>query len=308
MKWLRIFILVVILSILIPSGMVLAASPSVDNVKVFQGYMEPDDWLIVCVYNISGTNASTSLCNPYTYPWRIQLLDGSTLLYDGKIKQCGMRPQAIYFSAAQVSSYSWGLNYSVKIIASWGNSSNASRTINSTDWIGTDLTQLDGWVRYYAQVMEDFDTKDYITSVPEFYEVLTIDGGSIFDLGIPYLSYYRPDIFQVTTYTYPIGYVPSNGSTSYADNLYTNWATTLGPDVSGALTTVAPYFGFTSGRMVGALLTVMGFLSLAIIEKSVAFMIILGGVLIGVLPMATIIMLVFILAIVLIRSLFWSST
>jgi hypothetical protein len=112
-------------------------------------------------------------------------------------------------------------------------------------------------------------------------------------------------------YNYPLGYLPSTGGTTYATDLYDNWDVAVGPEVSAVLTTAAPYFGFVGadgGRMVGALLTLLGFLSLAIIEKSVAFLVILGGVMIGVFPMATVVMLVFVMAVVLIRSLFWSST
>lgn len=309
MRWLKVFILVVIMSILIPSGIVLAASPSVDDVKVFQGYEHTGDWLIVAVYNISGTNTSTSLCDIYTYPWFIQLIDNTTGLpvTNYPIEQCGMKPFGMSVSPNMAVGLTYGGNYSVKIYGNWGTFPNASRTINNSDWRGTNLNYLDQWVIKQAKTIQTFDVITYVVTVPEYGEVLNPDGGSIFDKGIPYLSHYRPDIFQVTTENFPIGYIPSNGSTSYADALYNNWDTTLGPDVSGALTSAGWYFGI-GGRMMGALLTIMGFLALAIIEKSVAFMIIIGGVLIGVFPMATVIMLVFVLAVVLIRSLFWSST
>jgi len=297
-----------------PSGIVLAASPSVDDVKVYTDYYETDDWLIVATYNISGGNFSnctnTSCFRPPAYTWYIQLVDSTgTALTTNKLEQSGMRPFGISVSAATAAGYTFGGNYSVKIYGNYGATPNASRGLVATDWRGeVSAGELKEWVRQQAQIMEDYDGVDYITTVDTYDEVLTIDGGSIFNRGIPQLKTYIPSVFQVTTYSYPLGYVPSNGSTSYADNLYNDWDVTLGPEVSGALTTAAPYFGFTSGRMVGALLTIMGFLSLAIIEKSVAFMVILGGVMIGVFPMATVVMLVFVLAVVLIRSLFWSST
>ena len=312
MKWIRLFVFIVLTSIFIPSGIILAASPSVDNVKVFKGYQETGDWIIVATYNISGSNTSTSLCNDAA-TWSIKLIDNATGLEKANlpIQQCGMRPFGIYLSANSTLGLSFGGNntYSVKIYGNWGTNPTASLNISTADWRGQNLDYLDKWVKEQAQIMETFDGIDYVTPVPApDYEVLTVAGGNIFDIGIPQLSVVRPAIFQVNTVNFPLGYIPSNGSTSYADNLYNNWDVTLGPDVSDALTSAAPYFGFTSGRMVGALLTIMGFLSLAIIEKSVAFMIILGGVMIGVFPMATVVFLVFILAVVLIRSLFWSST
>jgi len=319
MKWIRLFVLIILMSVFIPSGIVLAASPSVNDVKVYTDYYEDGDWLIVATYNISGGNFSncgnTSCFRPPAYTWYIQLVDSTgTALTKNKLEQAGMRPFGISISAATAAGYTFGGNYSVKIYGDYGATPNASRTLVATDWRGEVAAgELDQWVLQQAQIMEDYDkitdsTVDYVTTVVEWDEVLTQTGGSIFDRGIPYLSTYIPSVFQVTMYSYPINYVPSNGSTSYADNLYNDWDVTLGPDVSGVLTTAAPYFGFSSGRMVGALLTIMGFLSLAIIEKSIAFMVILGGVMIGVFPMATVILVVFIEAVVLIRSLFWSST
>jgi hypothetical protein len=318
MKWIRFFVFTILMSVFIPSGIVLAASPSVDDVKVFQSYENSGDWLIVATYNISGGNfsncANTSCFRPPAYTWYIQFIDNS----DGSIKttnqlaQSGMKPFGISINAAQAAGYTWGGNYSVKIYGNYGATPNASRTLVATDWRGEVLAgELDQWVLQQAQIMEDYELVDYVTTVTEWNEVLTQAGGSIFDRGISQLSYYRPDIFQVTHYLFPLGYEDSTGTTDYADDLYDNWDTTLGPEIAPSLTAIAPYLGFTGvdgGRMVGALLTLMGFLSLAIIEKSVAFLVILGGVMIGVFPMATVIMLVFVMAVVLIRSLFWSST
>jgi hypothetical protein len=319
MKWIRFFVLTILMSVFIPSGIVLAASPSVDDVKVFQSYENSGDWLIVATYNISGGNfadcTNTSCFRIPAYTWYIQFIDNS----DGSIKttnqleQSGMKPFGISVSAATAAGYTWSGNYSVKIYGAFNTPNpNASRTLVATDWRGeVSAGELDQWVIQQAQIMEDYELVDYVTTVVEWNEVLTQVGGSIFDRGISQLSYYRPDIFQVTHYLFPLGYTPTTGDTTYADDLYDNWDTTLGPEIAPSLTAIAPYFGFTGvdgGRMVGALLTLMGFLSLAIIEKSVAFLVILGGVMIGVFPMATVIMLVFVMAVVLIRSLFWSST
>jgi hypothetical protein len=318
MKWLRIFILLVIISIFIPSGIALAASPSVDNVKVYTDYYETDDWLVVATINISGGNlldcTNTSCFRPPDYTWYIQFYDnaGSAVVTENKILQGNMSPFGISINATQASTLVWNGNYSVKIYGNYGAIPNASKTLTAIDWRGEVADgELDEWVLQQAQVIEDYTGNDYVTIVPVYDEVLTAEGGSIFNRGIPYLVNYRPDIFQLTTYSYPIGYVPSTGSTDYADALYDNWDIVLGPDVSGVLTTSAPYLGFAGadgGRMIGALLTIIGFLAIALIEKSIAFMVILGGVLIGVFPLATIILLVFVAAVLLIRGLFWSST
>jgi len=285
-----------------------SAASTIDDIKVFQGYMETDDWLITSINNIKGS------CSTIVYPWKMQLIDNATseVKAESSITQCGMRPASIYLSAAMGDTLTWGGNYSVKIYGSFGAAPSTTKAISaSTDWLG-DIDFIDGWVKQQAQTMEDNDGIDYITTVPPPYnDVLTIDGGSIFDRGIPYLSDYRPDIFQVTTGTVHLGYTNTTGNTDYADDLYGDWEVALGAPLSDALTDIAPYFGFAgvdAGRMVGMVMVVIGFFAIAMIEKSIAFIIILGGVMCGLIPMATIIFLVFIMAVVLIRSLFWSST
>jgi hypothetical protein len=78
--------------------------------------------------------------------------------------------------------------------------------------------------------------------------------------------------------------------------------------VADALDTAGDWFGI-DGRLFGAVLTIMGFLVVGVIGSiPIAFMIVLGGVMIGVFPMAIIYMLVFILAVIFVRGFFWSST
>jgi hypothetical protein len=309
-KWSAILTIIVLIMILAPASIVYANSPSVDEVKVFQSYQETDDWLVVAVYNISGGNTTTSLCDIYNYPWRVQLIhnDDSEVVGNWTIQQCGMRPIGLYLSAAQGATEVYGGNYSVKIMGLWGTSPNASKNINASDWKGeVSFGGLDSWVLNQAGIIETYDSDTYIETTAEYGDVLNIDGGYIFDTGIPYLSTYRPDIFLITLDTLALNYENSSTDMTYANNLYANWDIVVGPEVSGALTSAGWYFGI-GGRLMGALLTLMGFLSLAMIEKSVAFMIILGGVMIGVFPMTTVFVLVFVLMIILVRSLFWSST
>jgi hypothetical protein len=293
--------------IVMPVSIASADSPSVDDIKVYQGYKETDDWLVVAVYNISGTNTSTSNCS-LVYSWTAQLIrnSDSTIVGNWPIEQCGMRPIGLYLSAAMGAVETYGGNYSVKIIGTWGGYPSATRLINASDWKGN-INYIDNWVRWQANVIGTFDGEDYLTSTADYGYVLTTDGGIIFDTGIDSLRSYRPDIFQLTTETIPINYENSSQDTTYSDDLYDNWDTAVGPEVSTALTDAGFYFGL-DGRLMGALLTIMGFISLAIIEKSVAFMIIIGGVLIGFFPMGTILLLVFLVLIILVRSLFWSST
>lgn len=73
MKWILSSLLLAICAVILSGGMAYAASPSIDDIKVFQTYEESGDWLIVCLLNISGGNESdctnTSCCDRTTYPY-----------------------------------------------------------------------------------------------------------------------------------------------------------------------------------------------------------------------------------------------
>jgi hypothetical protein len=313
LRWFYLAVVVALVAILMPFS-VSAASPSIDDIKVFQGYQETDDWLIVCTLNISGSNTSTSLCDLYSNLWYIQLIYNptATAVTTNQLMQCGMRPASIYISAASAVALTWAGNYSVKIYGGWGTTPNTSRAINAADWKSTDLVILDNWAIYQAKLMQTYDSVDYVGVVPEYNEVLTVSGGNIFDTGIPYLSTYRPNKFIITTEKVSVQYENYSGSTNYADTLYAQTVTdTFGADIATAVDNVAPYFGFSGANKDKALMAVLilcGFFALATINIVLAFPIILAGVLVGVFPMGTVLLIVFIAIILLIRGLFWSST
>jgi len=135
-----------------------------------------------------------------------------------------------------------------------------------------------------------------------------VAGALIFNRGIAELESYRPDIFAVTTESLDIPYLINTDDTSYADDLYNSTEAAIGSTIYDAADDVGERWLGIDGRMMVALLTIMGFLSIAVIEKSIAFLIILGGVLVGFFPMGTVFLIVFIMMVVLVRSLFWSST
>jgi hypothetical protein len=308
-----------LIAILVPVGFVSAASPSIDSIVVYQNYMEANDWLILAVYNISGGNTSTSLCDVRTYPWVMEFVNGVTgTIYANSSTnqfQCGatstsnaMRPIAIYMNASQVSSYTWGGNYSLKLQARWGTFPSASLAISNTSWKGDNPSDLEQWVKWSAGIIQAFDGVTYLDTVTTHGLVLNTDGANIYNTGIPYLEQNHPNVFETTTETVSINYnTTATASHSYENSLYNNWSVSLGPSISGVLTTTGFYFG-VNGRLMGAILMFIGFISLALISKTIAFLIILGGVVIGLVPMSLIFVLVFVLAIVFIRAWFWSST
>jgi len=312
MKWLRAYLLIAILIfIFVPMGTASALSPSIDDVKVFQNYQQTGDWLIVVTYNISCNNASMPY-NQLSYQWWVQLINNNnpTAPYvQYKVPNCGMAPYGLYVNASLAASpLVWGnSNYSIRVIGQYGVFPNSSRAINTSDWIGDNHGALDSWVIDTANTIQTYNSITYLTTSADNKQILNTDGGTIFG-GISGLNVYSPYLFQVTTITVPITYVASTTNTSYADSLYTAPISgTLGAPIANSLSSMGTYFGINA-RMMCAILILIGFFSIAIIEKSIAFMIILGGVLIGAFPMGTILVLVFLMIVLLVRSLFWSST
>jgi hypothetical protein len=296
-------------------GVAYADSPSIDDAKVFQSYETEGDWLFVVTYNISGTDTSTSLCG-YTYVWWLLLKDGVTgdLLGSTTGIQCGMRPASILLNPDSVSALTWEGDYDLVLYGNWGTHPEDTYTLQDADWRGeVENEGLDDWVKWQASVIEDYDTvyigsADYLDTVPTYGECLTPSGANIFNYGIPKLEDYRPDIFAVTHVGLNIDYVPNTDDTSYADDLYNDTEAMIGSTIYDSAEAVGDRWLGIDGRMMLALLTILGFLAIAVIEKSVAFLIIIGGVLVGFFPMGTVLLLVFLLMVTLVRALFWSST
>ena len=312
MRWIIGLILLVVLS----GGVAYADSPSIDDAKVYQSYVEDGDWLFVVTYNISGTNTSTSSCDN-THVWWLILEDGVTgdLLGLTPYIQCGMRPASILLNASSVTALTEGGDYDLVIYGNWGAHPEDTYTLQAEDWKGEVANGgLEDWVIAQAEVIEDYDavylgSADYLDSVPNYdHDVLTVAGALIFNKGIPKLEDYFSDIFAVTEEGLDIDYVPNTDDTSYADDLYNDTEAMIGSTIYDAADDVGDRWLGIDGRMMLALLTILGFLSIAVIEKSIAFLIIIGGVLIGVFPMGTVLLLVFLLMVTLIRALFWSST
>jgi hypothetical protein len=290
-----ILLIAVLISVISPIGIVFADSPSIDNVKVFQSYRESGDWLVVCVYNNSET-PYYNLSDPADY-WSIQLVDNNGMIVtSNNLQQWGMRPGCAYLSQTLASTLEWGnLNYSIRIQAKYNASLSASRTINASDWIGSDMAKLDSWCIFQARTMAVYDGIAYTFDTTKYGTILNSLGGIYFATGIPELPGVRPNIFEFLVSNMSL-WQTTVFNNSYAGSL-TDWQTSVGPELSIVLTNSGNVFGL-SGSSLGAIFIFVVFTALAALAvamghfaagMSIASIMLIAGTIIGFIPLALVI-------------------
>jgi hypothetical protein len=228
------------------------------DAKVFTGYIEDGDWLITVLYK--------NFFAPYYEDaedvqalFYLQLADGTTVKASTILPEWGYRPACIYLSATEVAALEWGEDYTVRILCNFGAYPYAAYSLQSSDWLGSDLTRLDSWVRTSASLMEDYYETTYTEYVAGKGLVLNEAGGVIFSNNIPELDVERPDIFKITTNT--IGYESITVTHALQADLV--WQTMWGPQITRAFTLTGNAFGLTApniGMIIGFM--VYAFISL----------------------------------------------
>ncbi len=231
----------------------------IQDVKVFTGYKETDDWLVTVRY--------LDIYAPYydTYDVRkyfvLQLLDGASVVKAQTVVPAwGNRVGTIYLSAAQATPLTYGGTYSVRLYALFTPNPSVSYTLLSTDWLGSDLVNLDSWIITSATVVGTYYSTSMTTYIAERGEVLNSTGAGIFSAGIAGLSTVRPAIFQ--TYTVPSVYTPGT-ITQAGRTRIPAWQVSAGPEATIMLTNL--------GNIVG-----IGGDIIAIIFFLIAFFILMG--------------------------------
>lgn len=225
----------------------------ISDAKVFSSYTDSGDWLITILYK--------NLYPPYYEEAKdvsslfvFQLYDAttSTVIAQTKCFEWGYKPGAIYLSANGVIPLQWGAAYRVRLYGLFNANPYAEYILKPTDWMGSDLSRLDNWVRSTASLMEKY----YNTSLTTYLEgkgiVLNSAGGVIFANDIPQLSVIRPNLFSIVTATSP--YVQGTYSQAYQDTLV--WQVMMGPQLTLAFTAVGNTVG-VSGATVGSWLGFM---------------------------------------------------
>ena len=259
--------------------------------KVFTGYLEEGDWLVVVFYGCEyppyyGTESPTDYFD-------LQLIDDDlyviTVLAQVKLPQWGVKPGSIYLSKAMADQLEWGnTNYSVRLYGRFGDNPSVSLSLIASRWSGSDLNVLDDLVLNAAEVMATYyDTE--MTTFVEGTHVLNSVGGTFFKIGVPRLDYIRPHLFE-----YPamdVDYDPTDWTREYESSFH--WEELLGPTITADAQELGAVFGLGGvetlrlvffGLWIGISGVVAALAGSAALLISIPFLII--GVVTGLLPIA----------------------
>jgi hypothetical protein len=231
----------------------------VSDAKVFTSYISTGDWLITCLYK--------NFFPPYfeeakdvSTLFYLQLVDGTTVKAQTKVFDWGYRPGSIYLAASEVTSLEWGRDYKVRMYGNFGAYPYAEYSLQSTDWLGDDLTRLDFWCRSSALLMEAYYSADYTEYLTGRGIVLNAEGGVIFANNIPELTNIRPSLFKIVSDTTTISL--GNFRQSYQDELA--WQAMLGTQLTRSFTSVGNTVGL-GGSTVGALIGFIVYVMVALL-------------------------------------------
>jgi len=177
-----------------------STTPLIISAGVFSDYIDTGDWLFC---------AEVVVTYPPYYPtgippeyFQIQLLDtdGTTILGASPLRQWGDRPASIYLApTANVTNMS---SYVIRItnVSSENITVNTTHTLESGEWYGDNLDNLDDWCRGAAWSMQSTDgtllTDPYLRSVTDYGLIITDAASGYFTTGIPSIAQVRPNLFS----------------------------------------------------------------------------------------------------------------
>ena len=235
------------------------SSMTIEDVKIFQSFKSTGDWLAVVRYiNTTAPYYDTYDVKRY---FAIQFTNATgTVLASAALPAWGNKVGNIYMSAAQVAGLDWGGDYRVRIHGLFTGNPYFEYTLQSTDWAGEDLAQLDSWVLSSAAVMSTYYNTTMTTYIASRGEVLNATGGAIFSSGINGLGNERPDLFQINTAstTYNPNITPQTYRLAVSD-----WETNWGPDGVIMLNRIGSIIGM-GGNFIASIFFVIIMIGLAL--------------------------------------------
>lgn len=226
----------------------------VNNAKVFNGYLEDNDMLIVLSYQNTYVPYYPDETASLNFWLQLRSTNGNITIAQTVCQQWGYMPGCIYLSANQATSLTAGMPYRV-YLAGVADNATAYYALKSADWLGDALNLLPAWVLTTAHSMATYYGTAMTTQLQN-QEVLNSEGGTLFATGIPTLVTTNPDLFQDVVYTPDIN--PINpGGTSFDTS--TTWEAQVGPDVAYLATLVGDRFDL-DGKYIIAGLFFIGYL------------------------------------------------
>jgi hypothetical protein len=207
--------------------------------QVFRDFLEDDDMLFVLSYlNVYTPYYDSSNVSQY-FDIRLTSSDGATVLASTGCRQWGYMPGSIYLSADQAAGLTPGSLYRLYIYGVLAEEPYDYYQLITADWRGSDLSYLDSWVITTANLMTDYYGVTLTQAVSGLGEILNEEGGVLFDRGIPGLSDVRPDMFALTTDTPVNPGVEANNALEDSRD----WETNLGTDAVDLVTDIGGWWG-----------------------------------------------------------------
>ncbi len=289
---------------------------SIDSVRIFESYDVDGDWLIAIRYRNNDPVALSAGLSPEE-AWTFQLLDDTdTVVATQPVYQWGLRPGRLYLSSAMADALEWGnIGYTIRMQSLDTAGYYVDYSLVPSSWSGSTLSLLDSWCIASARLMAVEDSATYITSTSSYGDVLSHpDGGSIFIRGIPGLDRIRPELFYVSLTS-----VGSWDDDPMGDGIYSgeldDWQTAIGPELTTAFDNAGDLVGL-GGRWVGGALVFASFLVLAGLGVatghftaglSLSSVVLIGGVLIGLIPMGALFVAISLLVVMFVKNFWWQG-
>jgi hypothetical protein len=145
------------------------------------------------------------------------LENGTTVVGQTTLPAWQYKPSAIYIEAD--AALEWGTDHTVKIVGNPDKvtaSYSDTYTLDSEDYLGSDLIWLDEWVYQTSYLFEDYYSEDFLTEVSGL-TLLNNLGSTVFSKGIPGLEDIRPSLYSMVENPIPV--TGRTFSTTYEDSL-----------------------------------------------------------------------------------------
>ncbi len=129
------------------------------DVKVFSSTVEEGDWLFAINY-LNEVPPEYPSADPVT-SYSVMLMDGSNssdILAGSPMRCWGLKPCALYLSAASVAGLSWGGDYTLRIMRDNPPvyEPYADYALSNSDWVGSEMWWLGEWVIEVAERLEAY--------------------------------------------------------------------------------------------------------------------------------------------------------